>query len=194
MGTHTSENWGRDHLFATPAQVTGAGEREIVGQIVENTNTRQKDMATFIPAGAQSPALSSIKAGMYPCEIVGAVAKISKDGRFEQHSLRVRVFDEKNDDWEDFWELLTFSSKAQWKLEEVMTSLGMGFTIGQLMEIEAGDWMGRTGKLLLKEDKEPGQNRLRIGRWIAREDTTVGSVVSRPSTNREDAVDDDLPF
>ena len=87
-------------------------------------------MAIFIPSGEQTPGLSSIKAGTYPCEIVGAVEKVSKDGRFAQHSLRARVFDEQNDDWEDFWELLTFSPKAQWRLEEIMQALGIGFTVG----------------------------------------------------------------
>ena len=87
-------------------------------------------MGTFTPSGQQGTIHSSIKAGVYPCEVVGAKAKISKDGNFEQHSLRVRVYDEKNDDWEDFWDLLTFSERAQWKLEEAMLSLGIGFQVG----------------------------------------------------------------
>ena len=107
-------------------------------------------MAIFTPAGGQAAALSSIKAGAYPCEIVGAVEKVSKDGQFSQHSLRARVFDEANDDWEDFWELLTFSPKAQWKLEEVMQALGIGFSVGVAVQVEAGDWLGKTGRLVLK--------------------------------------------
>ena len=126
-------------------------------------------MAIFTPSGGQTAALSGIKAGTYPCEIVGAVEKVSKDGRFAQHSLRARVFDEANDDWADFWELLTFSPKAQWKLEEVMQALGIGFTVGVAVSVEASDWIGKTGRLVLKEETEQGQKRLRIGRWLPRE-------------------------
>ncbi len=94
---------------------------------------------------------------------------MSKDGQFAQHSLRARVFDEANDDWEDFWELLTFSPKAQWKLEEVMQALGIGFSVGVAVNLEASDWLGKTGRLVLKEEMEQGQKRLRIGRWLPRE-------------------------
>jgi hypothetical protein len=151
-------------------------------------------MATFTPSGAQAQTLSTIKAGMYPCEIVGAVAKVSKDGRFEQHSLRVRVFDETSDDWEDFWELLTFSTKAQWKLEEVMQSLGMGFTIGVSMDVEDGDWLGRTGRVVLKEDNQGPLKRLRIGRWVARDGEPAGPARVERGGASGDADFDGIPF
>ena len=151
-------------------------------------------MATFTPSGAQAQTLSTIKAGVYPCEIVGAVAKISKDGHFEQHSLRVRVFDEAHDNWEDFWELLTFSTKAQWKLEEVMTALGMRFTIGVSVDVEAGDWMGRTGQLVLKEEKQDGKNRLRISRWVAHEGAPLETSRAGREGNTVSASSDSLPF
>lgn len=148
-------------------------------------------MATFTPSGAQAQSISTIKAGVYPCEIVGAVAKISKDGHFEQHSLRVRVFDELHDNWEDFWELLTFSAKAQWKLEEVMKALGMRFTIGVSVDVEAGDWMGRTGQIVLKEEKQDGKDRLRIGRWMAHEGAPFQTGLEGRTVS---ASSDGLPF
>lgn len=150
-------------------------------------------MAIFTPSGGQSAALSSIKAGIYPCEIVGAVERISKSGN-TQHNLRARVYDEQNDDWEDFWELLTFSSKAQWKLEEVMQALGIGFTIGVAIDVEASDWVGRTGKLVLKEEMEDGRKRLRIGRWVPRVDATAepGRLTANGVPSEVDP--DQLPF
>jgi hypothetical protein len=151
-------------------------------------------MAIFTPVGGQAAALSSIKAGAYPCEIVGAVEKVSKDGQFSQHSLRARVFDEANDDWEDFWELLTFSPKAQWKLEEVMQALGIGFSVGVAVQVEAGDWLGKTGRLVLKEEIEQGQKRLRIGRWLPREGAPVEKA-RLAGHGAEGGVDADrLPF
>ena len=129
-------------------------------------------MATFIPSG-KSTNESSIRAGEYRCEIVGAVEKTSGDGRFVQHRLRVRVSDELSGDWEDFWELLTFSPRAQWKVEEVLEALGIAFTIGIPVEVEPSDWMGRTGRVVLKEEFDGGQKRLRIGRWLARQGAPV---------------------
>ncbi len=148
-------------------------------------------MAIFTPSGGQSAALSSIKAGTYPCEIVGAVEKISKAGQFAQHNLRARVYDEQNDDWEDFWELLTFSPKAQWKLEEVMLALGIGFTIGVPIDVEASDWIGKTGQVVLKEEMEDGRKRLRIGRWLARADAPVEEARLAAAGNADG---DQLPF
>ena len=119
---------------------------------------------------------------------------MSKDGQFAQHSLRVRVFDEVNDDWEDFWELLTFSSKAQWKLEEVMQALGIGFVVGVAVQIEAGDWLGKTGRLVLKEEMEQGQKRLRIGRWLPREGVPVETARVAGKGARENLDADRISF
>ena len=141
-------------------------------------------MGRFTPSGNQTPEHSSLKAGVYPCEVVGAKAKISKDGAFEQHSLRVRVYDEKNDDWEDFWDLLTFSERAQWKLEEAMKALGIAFQIGVAVSVDAEDWIGKTGTVLLKEDYEDGQKRLRLNKWLPREQIAPGTPTPLARTNR----------
>ena len=143
-------------------------------------------MARFTPTGNQTPLQSSLKAGVYPCEVVGAKAKISKHGNFEQHSLRVRVYDEKNDDWEDFWDLLTFSERAQWKLEEAMEALGIAFQVGVPVSIDAEDWIGKTGTVLLKEESEDGQRRLRLNKWLPRERCVQAEAVSgvRPAQSQ----------
>lgn len=119
---------------------------------------------------------------------------MSKDGQFSQHSLRARVFDEANDDWEDFWELLTFSPKAQWKLEEVMQALGIGFSVGVAVQVEAGDWLGKTGRLVLKEEMEQGQKRLRIGRWLPREGAPVEKARLAEHGAKGGVDPDRLPF
>lgn len=144
-------------------------------------------MGTFTPSGQQGTIHSSIKAGVYPCEVVGAKAKISKDGNFEQHSLRVRVYDEKNDDWEDFWDLLTFSERAQWKLEEAMLSLGIGFQVGVTVHVDAEDWIGKTGTVVLKEETEDGQRRLRLNKWLPREQVAPQATATapRPAPSRQ---------
>jgi hypothetical protein len=141
-------------------------------------------MGRFTPSGNQTPEHSSLKAGVYPCEVVGAKAKISKDGAFEQHSLRVRVYDEKNDDWEDFWDLLSFSERAQLNLEEAMKTLGIAFQIGVAVSVDAEDWIGKTGTVLLKEDYEDGQKRLRLNKWLPREQIATGSPTLLARANR----------
>ena len=146
-------------------------------------------MGRFTPSGSQTPEHSSIKAGVYPCEVVGAKAKVSKDGAFEQHSLRVRVYDERNDDWEDFWDLLTFSERAQWKLEEAMKSLGIPFQIGVAVSVDAEDWIGKTGTVLLKEESEDGQKRLRLNKWLPREQAASGAAAPETRQNRSSRAD-----
>jgi hypothetical protein len=58
-------------------------------------------------------------------------------------------------------------------VEEVFEALGIAFTIGIPVDVEPSDWMGRTGRLVLKEEFDGGQKRLRIGRWLARQGAPV---------------------
>jgi hypothetical protein len=96
------------------------------------------------------------------------------------------VYDEKNDDWEDFWDLLTFSERAQWKLEEAMEALGIDFQVGVPVSIDAEDWIGKTGTVLLKEESEDGQRRLRLNKWLPRERRVQAEAVSgvRPAQSQ----------
>ncbi len=76
-------------------------------------------MANYRPApqGRSNGAVTgALKPGEYPATVIQVQVKISKCGNYEQHALRVRVEDTANDHWEDFWERLTFSDTAMWKV------------------------------------------------------------------------------
>jgi len=90
-----------------------------------------------------------LKAGEYPAQIIQVQLKVSKCGTYEQHALRVRVEDAANDHWEDFWERLTFSEGAMWKVEQVLDAVGLNS--GQECDVFPGHWLDRRCRVELAE-------------------------------------------
>jgi hypothetical protein len=86
--------------------------------------------------------------------------KFSKCGNYEQHALRVRVEDAANDHWEDFWERLTFSDTAMWKVEQAMSAVGLD--AGVERDILPQEWVERRGRVHLTEK----DGKLEIKRWL----------------------------
>lgn len=119
-------------------------------------------MATYkpAPAGQSNGRVEQLKAGEYPAQIVQVKVKFSKCGQFEQHGLRVRVEDAGADLWEDFWENLTFSDNAMWKVEHVLSAVGL--EVGVECEIAPEDWVERRGRVEIG----PKDGKMQIKRWI----------------------------
>ncbi len=86
--------------------------------------------------------------------------KFSKCGNYAQHALQVRAEDAANDHWEDFWERLTFSDTAMWKLEQAMRAVGLdaGVERGILLE----EWLEKRCRVQLLQN----EGKLGIKRWI----------------------------
>ena len=101
-----------------------------------------------------------MKAGEYPAQIIQVQVKFSKCGNYEQHALRVRVEDAANDHWEDFWERLTFSDTAMWKVEQAMSAVGLD--AGVERDILPEEWVERRGRVQLTEK----DGKLEIKRWL----------------------------
>jgi hypothetical protein len=103
-----------------------------------------------------------LKPGEYPAQIIQVKLKVSKCGHFEQHGLRVRVEDAVNDHWEDFWETLTFSETAMWKVEQAMEAVGLN--AGKECEVLPEHWENKQCRVELAEK----EGKLQIKRWIKR--------------------------
>ena len=101
-----------------------------------------------------------MKPGEYPAQIIQVQVKFSKCGNYEQHALRVRVEDAANDHWEDFWERLTFSDTAMWKVEQAMSAVGLD--AGVERDILPEEWVERRGRVQLTEK----DGKLEIKRWL----------------------------
>ncbi len=101
-----------------------------------------------------------MKPGEYPATVIQVQVKISKCGNYEQHALRVRVEDTANDHWEDFWERLTFSDTAMWKVEQALSAVGLD--AGVEREILPEDWLEKRCRVELMEK----EGKLQIKRWL----------------------------
>ena len=120
-------------------------------------------MATYKPAPqgrSNGSVTGALKPGEYPAQIIQVQVKFSKCGNYEQHALRVRVEDAANDHWEDFWERLTFSDTAMWKVEQAMSAVGLD--AGVERDILPEEWVERRGRVQLTEK----DGKLEIKRWI----------------------------
>ncbi len=172
---------------------------------------RSDFMANYKPApqGRSNGSVSgALKPGEYPATVIQVQVKISKCGNYEQHALRVRVEDTANDHWEDFWERLTFSDVAMWKVEQALQ--GVGLDAGVEREILPEDWLEKRCRVELVEK----EGKLQIKRWIpaqrvskpplAAKPAAVMRLPSRPmvpnalerlqAAGRAAAADDGLPF
>jgi hypothetical protein len=133
-------------------------------------------MATYKPTGdGQRTAAAVLKAGEYPGTIIQVQVKFSKCGNYEQHALRVRVEDAANDHWEDFWERLTFSDSAMWKVEQAMSAVGLD--AGVERDILPEEWMEKRCRVQLVEK----EGKLEIKRWIKAPVVAKPAPVSRIS-------------
>jgi hypothetical protein len=114
-----------------------------------------------------------LKAGEYPAQIIQVQVKFSKCGNYEQHALRVRVEDAANDHWEDFWERLTFSDTAMWKVEQAMSAVGLD--AGVERDILPEEWVERRGRVQLTEK----DGKLEIKRWLPAKAAAVKAPLVR---------------
>jgi hypothetical protein len=101
-----------------------------------------------------------LKPGEYPAQIIQVQVKFSKCGNYEQHALRVRVEDAANDHWEDFWERLTFSDTAMWKVEQALSAVGLD--AGVERDILPEEWVEKRCRVELVEK----EGKLQIKRCI----------------------------
>ena len=135
-------------------------------------------MATYKPAPqgrSNGSVTGALKPGEYPAQIIQVQVKFSKCGNYEQHALRVRVEDAANDHWEDFWERLTFSDTAMWKVEQAMSAVGLD--AGVERDILPEDWVEKRCRVELVEK----EGKLQIKRWIKAPVVAKPAPVSRIS-------------
>jgi len=153
-------------------------------------------MASYKPTGPQGrsngASARTLKAGEYPAQIIQVKLKVSRCGQFDQQALRVRVEDAANDHWEDFWETLTFSDLAMWKVEQVLASVGMDAS--EECEIAPEHWLEKRCRVSLEER----DGRLQIKRWLKRKAAPAGKrppdALSRLKATPVAVGGDGLPF
>jgi hypothetical protein len=141
-----------------------------------------------------------LRPGEYPARIIQVQVKASRRGNYEQHALRVRVEDAANEHWEDFWERLTFSDRAMWKVEQAMEAVGLN-THGEC-DVLPEDWVEKRCRVELGEK----EGKMEIKRWIkgAVRRQPLPAMATMPARGRMGGVmprsvgavkeDDDLPF
>ncbi len=114
-----------------------------------------------------------MKPGEYPAQIIQVQVKFSKCGNYEQHALRVLVQDTANDHWEDFWERLTFSDTAMWKVEQAMSAVGLD--AGVERNILPEEWVEKRCGVELVEK----EGKLQIKRWLPAKAAAVKAPLVR---------------
>jgi len=105
-------------------------------------------MPTYKANEPKQAAIYFVEPGTYEVEIVKAVEKTSQAGN-PTIKLDVAVLLEGGTTGPTMWEHLTFTAKAGWKVDQVLSSIGRAVIPGEDVSVEAEDLIGEKGVCLL---------------------------------------------
>ena len=111
-------------------------------------------MPTYKASEPKQAAVYYVEPGTYEVEIIKAVEKTSQAGN-PTIKLDVAVILEGGVEGPKMWEHLTFTPKAAWKVDQVLSSIGRAVIPGEDVSVEAEDLIGEKGVCLV--GVEPGQ-------------------------------------
>jgi RNase P/RNase MRP subunit p29 len=106
-------------------------------------------------------------AGTYTVEIIDAQEKVSNSDN-EMIVLKCKVVEKDQTTGAGINDYLVFSPKAIWKIDQVRAALGETIVPDEEIEINADDFVGRRGKVVLKI-KADDDRWNEIERWVAAE-------------------------
>ena len=120
------------------------------------TQNEPKSGAFFVPPG------------IYAVEIVKAIEKTSQNGN-PMISLTCEIMLGNGKVGPTVWDNLVFTSKAAWKIDQVLSSIGRAVVPGDEANIEADQLVGSEGVAIIGEEpgaKNPSDKFNCIERWI----------------------------
>jgi len=101
-------------------------------------------MPTYTANEPKQAAIYFVEPGTYEVEIIKAVEKTSQAGN-PTIKLDVAVLLEGGTTGPTMWEHLTFTAKAGWKVDQVLSSIGRAVIPGEDVNVEAEDLIGEKG-------------------------------------------------
>ena len=125
-------------------------------------------MPTYKSSELKQAGLYFVEPGVYKMEVANATDKTSQNGN-AMIKLVCKILMPDGSAGPEVWDHLVFTSKAAWKIDQFLASIGRATIPGEDVDVDAIDLIGATGVALLGE--EPGQTNPdhkfnTIERWI----------------------------
>lgn len=143
--------------------------------------------------------------GTYGVEIVKAVEKTSQNGN-PMISLTCEISLGNGKVGPTVWDNLVFTSKAAWKIDQVLASIGRAIVPGEDVNVEADDLIGMEGVAVIGEEpgaKNPSDKFNCIERWVFGDEKAEWIRANRAKALQDKQAapkaqpakeDDDIPF
>jgi hypothetical protein len=135
-----------------------------------------------------------VEPGIYKVEIKNAVEKTSQNGN-AMIKLICKVLLKDNVEGPEVWDHLVFTSKASWKIDQFLASIGKAVVPGEEVTIEADDLAGTVGVAEIGEEagtNNPDQKFNNIARWVFGDELNAWKTGKSAAKKPEDA--DEIPF
>ena len=125
-------------------------------------------MPTYKSSELKQAGLYFVEPGVYKMEVANATDKTSQNGN-AMIKLVCKILMPDGSAGPEVWDHLVFTSKAAWKIDQFLASIGRATIPGEDVDVDAIDLIGATGVALIGE--EPGQTNPdhkfnTIERWI----------------------------
>jgi hypothetical protein len=134
----------------------------------KNQNRKKNKMPTYKASEPKKAEIYFVEPDIYEVEIKTAVEKISKSGN-PMIKLTCTILLPDGSNGPEVWEHLTFTDKAAWKIDQVLTAVGIAYIAGQDIDVEANDLIGKRGVCLVGEEagaENPDHRFNKLERWL----------------------------
>ncbi len=125
-----------------------------------------------------------VKPGDYTVEVINAEETVSKQGR-DMIELKLKVIPEGT----VFFDHLVFVENAYWKIDAFRAAIGEAVLPGEDVDINADDFIGKTGRVRLTVEEFNGRTRNRIGAWLVPQTKPAAAPAKAKGGD-----DDSIPF
>jgi hypothetical protein len=126
-------------------------------------------MATYRASEPQKAKIYFVEPDVYKVEIRKAIESISMKSGNSMIKLTCAIIMPDGSDGPEVWEYLTFTNDAAWKIDQVLAAIGYAVVIGEEVEVEADQLVGKKGVCLVGEEagaENPNQRFNKIKKWL----------------------------
>jgi hypothetical protein len=147
-------------------------------------------MPTYTANEPKKQAIYFVEPDVYEVEIRKAIEKTSQSGN-PMIKLICTIIMPDGTDGPEVWEHLTFTEKASWKIDQVLSAIGIGIVSGEEIDVEADQLVLKRGICLIGQEvgsENPDHRFNKIDRWFfgdEKKEWMSGKKTTPPPVKRE---------
>jgi hypothetical protein len=126
-------------------------------------------MPTYKASEPKKAEIYFVRPDVYEVEIRKAIEKVSQRSGNTMIKLTCTIIMPDGGDGPEVWEHLTFTEKAAWKIDQVLTAVEIAVTAGEDIDVQPEHLIGKKGVCLIGEEagsENPDHRFNKIERWF----------------------------